>query len=54
MVEEAIEVIRALWGGDELGHRGRYFMIEIPGCTACLTFCQGRRPPLGFVRRLSG
>jgi coenzyme F420-dependent glucose-6-phosphate dehydrogenase len=28
MLEEAIEVIRALWDGDEVDHRGRHFTIE--------------------------
>jgi G6PDH family F420-dependent oxidoreductase len=28
MLEEAIDVIRRLWTGDEVDHRGRYFTVE--------------------------
>ena len=28
MLDEAIEVIRALWGGEEYSHRGRYYTVE--------------------------
>lgn len=28
MLEESIEVIRALWNGDEYSHRGRYYTVE--------------------------
>jgi coenzyme F420-dependent glucose-6-phosphate dehydrogenase len=28
MLEEAVQVIRTLWGGDEVDHRGRYFTVE--------------------------
>jgi G6PDH family F420-dependent oxidoreductase len=28
MLEEAVEVIRALWSGDEVDHRGAYFTVE--------------------------
>jgi G6PDH family F420-dependent oxidoreductase len=28
MLEEAVEVIRELWSGDEVDHRGRYFTVE--------------------------
>jgi len=28
MLEEAVEVIRLLWSGDEITHRGRYYTVE--------------------------
>jgi G6PDH family F420-dependent oxidoreductase len=28
MLEEAIEVIRALWGGEEISHQGRFYRVE--------------------------
>jgi G6PDH family F420-dependent oxidoreductase len=28
MLEEAVEVIRALWTGDDVSHRGRHYVVE--------------------------
>src|SRR3954464_15811605 len=42
MLEEAVEVIRALWTGEEIVHRGRHYTVE----NARLYSLPGRPPPV--------
>lgn len=44
MLEEAVDVIRALWTGDALQHRGRYFTVE-----NARIYTRGDTPPEIYV-----
>ena len=45
MLEEAVEIIRALWGGDMVTYRGKHFDVE----SAKLWDLPDTSPPLGIA-----